>query len=54
MRVWHFLGTLIICVVSAIIIAASAAVATTALVESIQTAHAVDVLLTNTTQEMIQ
>lgn len=40
------------CIVSAVI-AASAAVAATALVESVQTAHAVDVLA-NTTQEMIQ
>ncbi|KAF6084413.1 hypothetical protein HJG60_008675 [Phyllostomus discolor] len=52
-RVWCFLGTRIVRIVSAVM-AASAAVATTALVESIQTTHAVDVLLANTTQEMIQ
>lgn len=50
---WCFLGIRIVCIVSAVI-AASAAVAATALVESVQTAHAVDVLLANTTQEMIQ
>ena len=53
-RVLRFLGTLIICIVSAIVIPASAAAAATALAESIQTAHAADALLTDTTQEMIQ
>ena len=53
-RVWNFLGTLITCIVSAIIIAASAPAAATARAESIYTAHDVDALLTNTTQEMIQ
>ena len=48
------LSTLITCTVSAIVIAASAAAAATTLAESVQTAHAVDTLLTNTTQEMIQ
>ena len=53
-RLWCILETLITCTVSAIVIAASAAVAATALAESIQNAHAVDALLSNTTQEMIQ
>ena len=53
-RVQRFLGALIACTVSAIIIAASAAAAAMALAESIQTAHAVDTLLTNTAQEMMQ
>ena len=54
MRVRSFLETFLACIVSAIIIAASAAAVSTVLAESVQTAHAVDSLLTNTTQEMIQ
>ena len=54
MRVRSFLGTFLACIVSAIIIAASAAAGATALAESIETAHALDALLTNTAQEMIQ
>ena len=42
------------CKVSAIVIIAAATTASVALTESIQTAHVVDVILTNTTQEMIQ
>ena len=53
-RVWCFLGTHMACIVSAIIIAAIAAVAATALAECNQTGHAVDANLTNTPQEMIQ
>ena len=53
-RLRCFLGTLIACIVSAIIIAASAAAGATALAESIETAHALDALLTNTAQEMMQ
>ena len=53
-RVRPFVGTLIAFIVSAIVIAATAATATAALVDSVQTAQTVDVLLTNTTFEMIQ
>ena len=45
---------LIAFIVSAIVVAATAAMATAAIVDSVQTAHTVDVLLTNTTLEMIQ
>ena len=45
---------LIASIVSAIVIIGTATTASVALTESIQTAHAVDVLLTNVTQQMIQ
>ena len=45
---------LIASIVSAIVIIGAATTASVALTESIQTAHAVDVLLTNVTQQMIQ
>ena len=43
-RVRRFVGTLIAFIVSAIVIAATTATATAALVDSVQTAHNVDVL----------
>ena len=52
--VWRFVSTLIAFIVSAIVIAATAATATPALLDSVQTDHTVYVLLTNTTLEMIQ
>ena len=45
---------LVASIVSAIIIIGAVTTASVALTESIQTTHAVDVLLTNTTQQMIQ
>ena len=45
---------LIASIVSAIVIIGAATTASVALTESIQTAHVVDVLLTNVTQQMIQ
>ena len=53
-RVRRFDGTLIAFTVSAIVIAATTATATTALLDPVQTAHTVGVLLTNTTLEMLQ
>uniref|UniRef100_A0A9L0RC25 Retroviral envelope protein GP41-like domain-containing protein n=1 Tax=Equus caballus TaxID=9796 RepID=A0A9L0RC25_HORSE len=47
-----FLATLIAFIVSAVIIIASAATATTALVNSVQTAHKVESVLVNVTQEL--
>ena len=48
----RFIGWLIAFIISAIIIAATAAVATTALVKSLQAAHAVANVLKNVTAEM--
>ena len=48
----RFLATLIAFIVSAVIIIASAATATTALVNSVQTAHKVESVLVNVTQEL--
>ena len=45
---------LIASIVSAIVIIGAATTVSVALTESIQTAHAVDILLTNVTQQMIQ
>ena len=54
LRVRWFVGTIIAFIVSAIIVAATAAMATTALIESVQTAHAVDIFLTNSTLQILQ
>ena len=54
LRVQGSLGTLIAFIVSAIVATATAAMATAALLDSVQTAHTIDVLLTNTTLEMLQ
>lgn len=48
----RFLPTLIVFIVSMVIIIASATTATTALVNSVQTAHKVESVLVNVTQEL--
>ena len=52
-RAHQFVGVLVASIVSAVVIIGTATTASVALTDSIQTAHAVDVLLTNTTQQMI-
>ena len=52
--VQQFIGILIAFIVSPTVVAAIAAMATTALIDSVQTAQTVNILLTNTTLEMLQ